>query len=328
MEQDIPFDLIAKFLSGECSNEEISALNDWKNKRKEHIEIFNQMKKNWTEVPTPPYTPDVENALDKVSSKLPKQKKPVAFYNQSRFKIAAVLIIGLGLFGIYRTFWYSPEMKEISTLANSAPRNVFLPDGSKVILSKNSTLKFPERFNSKERRIEFTGEAYFEITPNKKKPFYIESDFAETKVVGTAFNLKILKNDSVAKVTVTEGIVSFNLKEHSKEQDILVQAGEVGKIDSKNKIITKEKNNDKNFMAWRDGKISFEDEKLGNALEVLSDYYGKTFIASDDLDSTIINAYFDSFSIPVAKEYMEQILDNVSVTEEGDKIILRTKSTK
>ena len=78
-------------------------------------------------------------------------------------------------------------------------------------------------------------------------------------------------------------------------------------------------------MAWRNGKISFENEKLSTALKVLSEYYGKTFVASEGLDSTTINAYFDSFSIPVAKEYMEQILENVIVTEEREKIVLRAK---
>lgn len=322
MKNDIPFDLIAKYLSGACSEQEIITLNEWKKMSKEHIDIFNQMEQTWTEVPKPEYTPDVEKALSEVSMRLPKQKKLNPFFNQNWVRIAAVLIFGLGLFSIYSEFLKAPKLIEISTLANSELRDVLLPDGSKVTLSRNSTISYPEQFKTKERRIQFTGEGYFEIIPDKKKPFYIESGITETRVVGTAFNLRVFKNDSVAKITVTEGIVSFNLKDSEKDKDILVKAGEVGKIDSKNKTVIKEKNTDKNFMAWRNGKINFESEKLGRALRVLSEYYGKSFIAEDNIDTITINAYFDSFSLPVAKQYMEQILD-VTIYDEGDIFVLK-----
>lgn len=322
MSQEIPFDIIAKFFAGECSEQEEIVLEDWKNMNVENNETFEHMKKTWSEIPKPDYSPNVEEALKSVSAKLPKQKKKSDIGYRMWIKIAAILVAGIGLIGIYNLIWSDPKMVQVIISSSDSPKEIVLPDNSKVVLGKNSELNYPKKFRGKTRTVEFSGEAFFEITSNKEKPFIIESDFTTTQVVGTAFNLRSYKNDTVVKIIVTEGLVSFKMKNNNENSEVMVGVGEVGKLNVISKKISKDVNLDNNFLAWQDGKLSFKNEKLEIALKTISAFYGKTFITTENLDSTVFNAFFDNLSINEAIEYMELVLD-VSIAEENNQFILK-----
>lgn len=320
MHTEIPYDIIAKYFAGECTNNEKQELEAWKKASTSNFETFELMKKTWSDIPPPTYEPDIEKALEKVTAKLPAQKRKNTLLNSGWIRIAAALIVGLGLFGLY--FKFQSDTKSIVTALGDSPLEIVLPDNSKVVLSQNSELKYPKHFRGKHRLVQFTGEAFFEITPNSEKPFIIESAFTRTKVVGTAFNLKAYKTDTVIEVFVTEGVVAFHSKTETKHNQVLVGVGEVGKLNVKNHTLTKEINRDKNFMAWRDGKLIFENEALGDALKTLSVYYGKTFAAPESLDTLKFNGYFDNMSVQEAKEYMETLLD-VSIDDTNNQLVLK-----
>ncbi len=320
MQTGIPFDLIAKYLANECSEEEKKRLYNWKNANAENNETFELMKKTWTGVPDPEYTPNVEKALESVTSRLPEQKKKQSLWSSGWIKIAAIFVLGTGVFGIYKFLWTGAEMIEVTSAPGTKPKEIILPDNSKIILSQNSELRYPSEFKKNIRSIEFSGEAYFDIAPDKTRPFVIESELTTTRVTGTEFNLRTYKEDSIIKITVTEGSVSFKAKNNNAL--VMVGVGEAGTLHVKTNVLTKEQNDDRNFMAWRDGKLSFENETLGSALKTLSRYYNKTFITSTKLDTVIFNGYFDSMDIQGASEYIEMILD-VNIVEENNQFVLR-----
>jgi transmembrane sensor len=320
MQAEIPYDIIAKYFAGECTDNEKQELEAWKNESTTNSETFEFMKKTWSDMPVPAYEPDVEKALEEVSAKLPAQKKKNTGLTSVWLKIAAVLIVCLGLSGLYLKF--QPGTESIITAQGDKPLEIVLPDNSKVVISENSELKYPKHFRGKQRLVKFTGEAFFEITPNSEKPFIIESEYTRTKVVGTAFNLKAHKTDTVVEVFVTEGIVAFHSKTKTKHNQVLVGVGEVGKLNVKNLTLTKEINKDKNFMAWRNGKLTFENAALGHALKTLSAYYGKTFTAPEGMDTLKFNGYFDNMSVQEAKEYMETLLD-VSIDDANNRFVLK-----
>lgn len=323
MEQNIPFELIAKYLSGQCSEAESIELQKWTEARKENKETFEQMEKSWDNIPFNNYEPNIESALNKVSARLPEQKQKRTISRSTWLSIAAVLVVGLGLFGVYNSMSRKIQFIEVANLTNTT-KQVILPDGSIIALSKDSELKYPEIFAADIRKIQFSGEAYFDIETNKEKPFVIESGIAITKVLGTEFNLKALKSDSLVKVTVTEGLVSLNINSKEAKKEVLVEVGEVGKLDVVNRQVTKEKNSDLNFMAWKDGKLSFENKALKDALEELSSYYKKDFIAPAELKDELFNGYFDSMNIDEAKSHLEMLLE-VSIVAKGDILVLERK---
>jgi transmembrane sensor len=84
---------------------------------------------------------------------------------------------------------------------------VKLSDGSAVWLNSSSSIRFPVAFNEQERRVEITGEAYFEIAHNDKKPFTVSVNGTEVQVVGTVFNINSYTDEGSMKTTLLKGAV-------------------------------------------------------------------------------------------------------------------------
>ena len=97
-----------------------------------------------------------------------------------------------------------------------------LPESSKVWLNAASTIKYPVVFSSNERRVEITGEAYFEVTKNKEKPFIVDvNGKANVQVLGTHFNVNAYEDEEIIKTTLLEGSVKVNSAIRNPQSAIL-----------------------------------------------------------------------------------------------------------
>ncbi|APZ47104.1 hypothetical protein BW723_12785 [Polaribacter reichenbachii] len=185
--------LLDKFLKGTITKEEEALLISLEEKaiRETKKELFlNDKEKK-----------EVKNEIFKG---VKKQIKP---NNYVRFAIAASVTLLLGLVSVF--FFNQNNNSEIVTFANTSNqiKTVFLEDGSKVILNKNSSFSYINTYNNT-RHLELNGEAFFKITRNKKKPFIVKTQNIKTKVLGTSFN--VLNNDSIVSVTVATGLVEVS----------------------------------------------------------------------------------------------------------------------
>jgi ferric-dicitrate binding protein FerR (iron transport regulator) len=86
---------------------------------------------------------------------------------------------------------------------------VVLADGSAVWLNAETSLRFPTDFVGKERRVEISGEAYFEVAKNKAMPFVVSVNGAEVQVLGTHFNVQAYDDEAALQTTLLEGAVKF-----------------------------------------------------------------------------------------------------------------------
>jgi transmembrane sensor len=84
---------------------------------------------------------------------------------------------------------------------------LILPDGSHVWLNAASSIRYPAAFAGKERKVEITGEAYFEVAKNVAKPFRVKIGEAEVEVLGTHFNIMAYDEEGAVKTTLLEGAV-------------------------------------------------------------------------------------------------------------------------
>ncbi|ACU62049.1 FecR domain-containing protein [Chitinophaga pinensis] len=89
---------------------------------------------------------------------------------------------------------------------NGGQYQVYLPDGSLVILNAASSLRYPVTFNSNNRSVELSGEAYFEITQDVRRPFLVVSSTQTVKVLGTHFNISCYPDENI-KTTLAEGSI-------------------------------------------------------------------------------------------------------------------------
>jgi transmembrane sensor len=325
MKNEIPYVLIAKYLSGECNASELEKLEHWKKRDTNNNEIFDQMKLTWKQTTPEPFEPDVYAALGKVSARLGKQQKKRNSFSLFWIGAAAALLLGFGIFAIVKITGSKSSFRTIETFAETIPREVMLPDGSSVFLRNNSTLIYPEKFKGERRKVMFKGEAYFVIIPDKSKPFIIESGKSITKVLGTEFNLRAVQSDTVIRLTVTKGLVSFTLQDKQTESEVNLMAGEVGEADLTSKRITKFVNTDLNFLSWKTGVLKFENQQLSNAIKTISEYYKQPFGLAPGLDSVVFSTTFDSLTIDQAIESLKLILD-VDIALVDGVYILRQKS--
>src|SRR5690606_4392916 len=93
---------------------------------------------------------------------------------------------------------------------------IVLADGTKVWLNSASTLTFPTVFSRKERKVELTGEAYFEVTRNKAKPFFVKTLQNEVEVLGTHFNVMEYPEEGISQTTLLEGSVKVRQGKNEK----------------------------------------------------------------------------------------------------------------
>lgn len=146
---------------------------------------------------------------------------------------------------------------------------VVLTDGTKVWLNANSSLTYDVNFVGNERLVKLQGEAYFEVTPNKEKPFIVESKNQQVKVLGTHFNVKAYTVSHVI-TTLLEGKVQVSTG--AKERILKPgQSSVVGFNDSDIKVVPAicyEVN------AWRNNEFAFYDATLNDISDELSRWYG------------------------------------------------------
>lgn len=153
------------------------------------------------------------------------EQKVIQIWNSSWFrKVAAVLVFGLLSFYVYDNYfaardYYSVYEQVVSDdneglleqINNSnKPQIVTLSDGSSVLLQPKSKLSYPKVFKGNERNVYLSGEAFFEVSKNPKKPFFVHANEIVTKVVGTSFRIKAYANQSNVEVVVRTGKVKVN----------------------------------------------------------------------------------------------------------------------
>lgn len=109
-------------------------------------------------------------------------------------------------------------LKEIIN-SSSKDQAVKLPDGSEAVLKPNSRLSYTKSFEGKLREVYLSGEAFFEVKKNPKKPFMVYANGLVTKVLGTSFSVKAFESDREVIVKVTTGKVSVYAQNTARNQD-------------------------------------------------------------------------------------------------------------
>jgi ferric-dicitrate binding protein FerR (iron transport regulator) len=158
---------------------------------------------------------------------------------------------------------------------------VILPDGSQVWLNAASSLRFPTAFSGKERRVEVTGEAYFEIAKNSSMPFTVAIPSAggssgssaaggsEIKVLGTHFNVTAYTDDALLKTTLLEGAIKFVSNGHST----LLDPGQQSRLTKGGQLDLASDIDVSQVIAWKNGIFHFEGADIETVMKQLSRWY-------------------------------------------------------
>jgi transmembrane sensor len=253
----------------------------------------NRQEQELTKTPTPekPFVKDVDPAGNKATLQLSNGKK-ITLTDAGNGMLAqdGKTIINKKQDGelVYEAGSVHPGTGSILSYNTiTTPRGgkyqVVLPDGSKVWLNAASALRFPIAFSGKERKVELSGEAYFEVIKDKSKPFIValtsvsgEYDGSgEIEVLGTHFNVNAYEEEPKVSTTLLEGSIKFSASAKNKIRNSKVltpgQQAVVNKNANDISIVTTE--DPEASIAWVNGKFSFEKTNLTSVMRELSRWY-------------------------------------------------------
>jgi len=160
--------------------------------------------------------------------------------------------------------------------------HITLSDGTNVWLNAASSIKYPTTFTGKDRQVELSGEAYFEVAHNKVMPFKVKTTTQVVEVLGTHFNVNAYTDESSTKTTLLEGSVRVT---HNNEEKMLVP-GEQSSLNSK--IFNIAEANVEEAVAWKNGYFRFNNASLPIILRQFSRWYDINII----YDQSMNDQYF------------------------------------
>ncbi|MDN3668919.1 FecR family protein [Echinicola jeungdonensis] len=240
--------------------------------------------------------------------KEPKGRKQRNVFLALRRIAAVILVFFCAYFGFKTMFPSSkgtPEKVEQIVKVNPAGQKsqMKLSDGTIVHLNSESKLTFPKKFNDSIRYVALEGEAFFEVEENKEKPFIVQVDGIEIKVLGTSFNVKKEEEVSVALVS---GKVAVK---DTKGKEVLL---------SPNEMVTYQKDGEYSksgfdpfeTIGWKDKYLVFRGDDFLEVKRKLEKWYGVEIIRERPLqkDWSYTGQYYH--------ETLERVLEGISATSE------------
>lgn len=175
----------------------------------------------------------------------------------------------------------SLQSEHLVQVGRGEKATVTLPDGTKVYLNAQSALTYPTAFGQQERKVQFTGEAYFEVARDEKKPFIVDNPTISVKVLGTEFNFYATADDEWFETTLVEGKVEVTLKMPTPRKEILEPNQKIhyNKLTGAWNITHADVWED---TAWKRGDMVFRSKNFEEVIKKLEAYYGVTkFVGID-----------------------------------------------
>jgi len=320
-------DLLHKYVTNSCSDYELVEVIRWINEDATNEEIKSLIFTDWKSY-------EEENDLiddDKFGLLFDKIQHRVDLQNQQRIKssntlliflklmtrVAAILLIPVLVFLCFTltttrnsiTIQDNIAVDSVEVIAPLGSRTVvLLSDGSKVHLNHGSKIKYPQNFSGDFREVMLTGEGYFEIVNNPEKPFIVRTEKLTLKALGTAFNIMAYLNKDVIETTLVNGKLVLK-KDGLSEKNTIIGKMEPGhhlNYNYKTGSFTYTKENIYKYIAWKDGKLVFDETSILEVADKLSRIFNVTIEIDDEIKDF-------TYTVTFIDESLFQILDLISI---------------
>ncbi|HTE44561.1 MAG TPA: FecR domain-containing protein, partial [Gemmatimonadaceae bacterium] len=236
--------------------------------------------------------------------------RSATFAQRSRYfgsrAAAIILAVALGAFAARQAGWrrssaprpvvHAAVMREVTT-KRGQQANVYLSDGTLVVLGVGSTLRFPTAFDSS-RDVELTGEAYFEVAHDTTRSFFVHTKYGTARDLGTKFGVRAYRDISAATVTVTEGSVLLMPNNLDDKRNLVLGARDVARVSADGRLsVLRNVRTDQN-LAWVTGRLVFDRMPVGEAIAQINRWYdanvqlGDSTLAGFTLTASLSNEPF------------------------------------
>lgn len=274
--------IIKKYLAGEASETEVQEVFRWIDSDPENRNEFIQYKKIWAL--TYKSTENLDKTWNAISSQLRRPKKKLSINPNWMVAAGFVLVFGLGILMQYilpqksqEPFSYLAETRIEVPLGQMS--NVVLPDGTTVLLNSGTKLVYSGKFNSGERIVSLEGEAFFDVTKDLAHPFVIKTKVLDFKVYGTSFNIQAYPEDNLINTTLVEG--SLGIIGKNGNELVRLVPGENATYRQYDRELLVGKVNLEMYTSWKDGLITFRNEKLKDIARKIERWYNVEIVISN-----------------------------------------------
>ncbi len=292
--------ILLQVLNDKASKEEYEALEAWKKESADNIELLQQLSQKGSPETKPYKQYDKHKAWKLVEAQMDSSPQPI----KKSKKSSNVLWYLLGIISILAIIGYfvlNNEKTPTVYKADNALLAFELQDKSNIWLRDGgSSLELKSDFES-ERRVALQGEGFFDISPDKERPFVIElNDNDFIKVLGTSFN--VVNQQDKFEIAIYSGTVEF----HTLNRVITLQKGDqVSKVMGS---ITKHKMTQNNQLSWKNKELVFENSDFSSVMSALSNHYGVQF----KLDDQTVNLANCSIRTRFSNETINQVLEELA----------------
>ncbi len=281
-------DLLLKYISGNSTPEEELEVTEWKQGSDERKKELARLKNIWilagldVEMDITKKEEEIERILAIIRQLNSSEKKKTLLRKFTRYAAAAILLTGIsgtiGYYISYRKFNSTTQYTEIF-VPNGERSTVLLPDGSTVQLNNESRLKFTSDFRSSTRRVSLSGEAFFNVKPDKLKPFVVEMKDFSIEVLGTSFNVSCYPNDSIITTFLQAGKVKIN--SGKSDDNVVLSPNEAYFYNKSTQESKKIRVKDHRYMDWTTGRLTINSETIGEFAKKLERRFNVKFEFGD-----------------------------------------------
>ncbi|HEK20652.1 FecR family protein [Mucilaginibacter sp. 44-25] len=304
MNDDNIDDLLIRYITNEATTEEMAYLQKWISAHPENEQHFAELYELWQQaLNIDEEAIDTNAAYEKFHRQnlaKPGKRKSNLFY--SALSCAALLLLAIG-------FWKLSERKlpangDLKLVAAKGASRIFnLSDGTRVWLNGGSVLTIQKGFNSVNRTVWLSGEAFFAIgDKNSKLPFLVRTKKYAIRDIGTQFNIKAYPGDDIFEASVVQGEISVEnrLSKNTSDNRIYLKAHQVlsastdlTKYNStgeeqpddkfqKIRIIQMQPDQQVNFVGWKDDILAFDGNSLEEIAKTLDRRFGTGITITED----------------------------------------------
>ena len=325
-----PTDLITSYFAGEASGDDLTFLAEWLKADPKHRKFFEFSRKTWNSLEKARIESQTDLDLEwhdlekKIIFSSPSKVQTLPGYSETSgfnriftaraFRIAAIFLLLAVPAGFLYNYIANPKIKKLS--AEIAMVEEKLPDGTSVTLNAGSSIQYPTRFKGHERDVKLTGEAYFEVTHDKTKPFIISASNIRVEVLGTSFYVNTHASNGKMQVILTSGQVAIYYEDNTSEKVILAP-GEKADISFDQHGIVKAENEDPDYFSFKSKRLIFNNDPLVEIVDRLRNVYqAQIRITNPALSHCLITATFDNQSLQSVLHVLGATL-NVKITQNG-----------
>ncbi len=335
--------IILRYLEGKASEEEILQMEEWIGSSQEHRDHFYRISDLYHsgEVLT-----EGRSGIRKMYPVTPARKEGAGLPRRVRevIRIAAVVVVTAGItwgvFGLHQNRSLRRQSVQVIRVPAGSVATVLLPDSTKVWLNAESSLTYdPAVFGKKSRDVTLTGEAYFDVTHNRKKQFVVNASTIRIRVFGTRFNVKAYPEDATVETTLEEGKIELEKISGKKaagktppvilkpeQRAVLVKnegrlllsdvippekPGDDGSREisvKSGKILVADKVDTRVYTSWKDGRLIIRGEPLEHLAKKLERRYDVHIVFRDNEAGSL------RFTGILENETLEQVLYAIQLT--------------